>query len=61
MTQDELKNLRKSLNYTQEQMSAAMGISIRTLSRCETGKQKIGGAALKMCTCLQEHKEQSND
>ena len=48
MKPEEVKQLRKRLGYTQEQMAIRCGVGLLTVHNWEHGKHGIGGAALKI-------------
>ena len=41
VTKDEFKKLRESIGYTQGKLSKEMGITIRTITRWESGEVEI--------------------
>ena len=52
MNSSEIRNLRKSLNLTQEQFAARLGIARSTVAKWECGETKPSKMALKLLEAL---------
>jgi putative zinc finger/helix-turn-helix YgiT family protein len=52
----EVRFLRKYLDWSAEKLAAVMGIDAKTLSRWENGKQKMGSVAERLLRLLVHHR-----